>query len=404
MAARILKDWVESYLKFTENTEPARQFHLWTALSVIASALRKKVYLSLGRIKIHTNMYVVFVAAPGRARKTQAISFGLDIMSKVPDIQFSADATTREALIEQMVNCAVDEALETGEVFKHSSLSIISREFESFIGSKKDNQRMLVFLTDLFDASELPWKYKTKTQGSSEVSSPYINLLGATTPDSLASSLPSSAVGGGLTSRILFIWAEKRQKKVSRPFLTTEEIQLKEHLIKDLYSIARIVGEYKMSPTSEQKWDDWYDRYDEDDPLRLCKDPSFEGWYSRKPMYILKLSVIMTSARTNTRIVEWDDIRKSIDLIESVETDMGNAFKAIGKSTITAEVDLVAQTIASYGAISEKQLMSIVWRDMDADKFDNVIQTVVRSGKAIRKFNDPNGTKGVIWYHAIPEG
>ena len=64
---------------------------------------------------------------------------------------------------------------------------------------------MLVFLTDLFDCRELPWKYRTKGRGDNTIENLYLNLLAATTPDSLASSLPALAIGGGLTSRILFI-------------------------------------------------------------------------------------------------------------------------------------------------------------------------------------------------------
>jgi len=73
---------------------------------------------------------------------------------------------------------------------------------------------MLVLLTDLFDCEELPWKYRTKHSGSNVIPSVFLNLVAATTPDALASALPSTAIGGGLTSRIMFIWADKKYKKV----------------------------------------------------------------------------------------------------------------------------------------------------------------------------------------------
>ena len=66
--ARKTSDWISTYQNFMFNTEPAAVFDKWTSYYVIAAALRKKISLSLGRIKIYPNLYVVFVAEPGRAR------------------------------------------------------------------------------------------------------------------------------------------------------------------------------------------------------------------------------------------------------------------------------------------------------------------------------------------------
>jgi hypothetical protein len=77
---------------------------------------------------------------------------------------------------------------------------------------------------------------------------------------------------------------------------------------------------------------------------------------------------------------------------------MGNAFKSIGKSEITSEVDTVMQIIKDYKWISEKQLMTIIWRDIDSGKFDNVIETLIKTGKVKRDFKGPKGESG-IWYY-----
>ena len=395
---RHLKDWIESYLIYQENTEPARIFDKWAAYSVIASALRKKTFLSLGRIKIYPNIYIVFVAEPGIARKSQAISNAMSMLAQIPEIITSADASTKEALLQDLEVGATDELMPDGSTFKHSSLCIFSKEFESFLGQKKENTKMLVLLTDLFDCQELPWKYRTKTSGSNVVPSVFINLLAATTPDSLASSLPPTAVGGGLTSRMLFVWADKKKKKVPRPFETEEEKELKDKLIKDLFVISRISGQYTMTEDCIEKWDEWYNKYEEADPDRICKDPSFNGWYSRKPMYILKIAILVAASRSNSLLVDWEMIEKAISEIEEVEYQMGNAFKAIGKSVITSETDTVLQIIKARKCIDEKMLMSMVWRDIDSNKFDNVIDTAVRSGKVRRNFKGPKGEPGV-WYY-----
>lgn len=385
-------------MTYQENTEPAKIFDKWAAYSVLASALRKKTHLSLGRIKIYPNIYIVFVAEPGIARKSQAISYAMGMLAQIPEIITSADASTKEAMLQDLETGSTDELMPDGSTFKHSSLCIFSKEFESFLGQKKENTKMLVLLTDLFDCQELPWKYRTKNSGSNTVPSVFINLLAATTPDSLASSLPPTAVGGGLTSRMLFVWADRKKKKVPRPFETEEEKDLKDKLIKDLFVISRISGQYAMTGPCIKKWDEWYNAYEETDPDRVCKDPSFNGWYSRKPMYILKIAMLIAAARSNNLAVHWEMIEKSIEEIEEVEVQMGNAFKAIGKSVVTSETDMVLQIIRSRKSIDEKALMSLVWRDIDSNKFNNVIETAIRAGKVRRAFKGPRGEAG-IWYH-----
>ena len=390
-------NWLDSYLRLMENTEPARLFDKWVGYSVIASALRRKVSLQLGRLVYYPNIYVVLVAEPGVARKTQAIKYGVNFLNTIPDIRLSADSSTKEAMTDDVENSGMDELLVDGTTLRHSSLNIISKEFESFLGQKKENTRMLTALTDLFDCPD-DWSSRTKHSGSNKIINPWVNLLAATTPDSLANSLPASAVGGGLTSRIMFIWADKKKKSVAIPAMTEEELKIKEMLEKDLYRISRLSGNYTMTADCMKKWIAWYDRFDEDESGdRICPDKSFSGWYSRKPTYIIKISILRAAAESSKLVIEWRHIEEAISAIREVEYSMGNAFKAIGKSEISGEVDTVLQIIRNAGKISEKELMTKIWRDIDATKFTNVSDTLIKTGKVVRTYKGPDESTGV-WY------
>lgn len=257
---------------------------------------------------------------------------------------------------------------------------------------------MLVALTDLFDCPE-DWSSRTRHGVSNKIVRPWVNLLAATTPESLANSLPASAVGGGLTSRILFIWADKKKRPVAIPSLTEEEIKLAEKLNHDLYQISRMSGQYALTNDCVKRWTDWYNLYDEDESGdRICTDKSFGGWYSRKPTYILKIAMIRAASESNKLVLEWKHIVGAMEEIQMVERVMGNAFKAIGRSEISADVDSVWQIIKGRGWITEKELMNSVWRDIDNTKFQNVIETLIKTGKVKREFKGPKGESGNIWY------
>jgi len=394
MSRRNLENWLDGYAEYTALTESPRNFNRWSGISAIAAALRKKVKFQLGRLSTYPNLYLVLVAEPGVARKTQALSYATDLTYKIDSIIHSADSTTRESLIEDLEIAKQDHVMTDGTMLQHNSLSIISREFESFLGQKKENARMLVLLTDLFDCGDRPWEYKTKNRGKNILNAVYLNLLAATTPESLASSLPSSAIGGGLTSRILFVWATEKTQKFAIPPRPSEV--LVKALIQDLEIISRITGVYEFSPNCEEKWINWYETYDNESIYRICKDRAFSGWYSRKSVFVLKLAQILTAARTNSMIIEWSIVEEALALLEEIEQDMDKAFTAVGRSDITVDVTAVCAIIEKYGKIHEKQLLHLVYRDMDAAKFDNVMATAIRCGSVVKEIVD-----GRVIYHTV---
>lgn len=385
---RLCENWLDSYVELQARTEPAKMFDIWTGLSVIASALRRKVTLQLGRLVYHTNIYVVLVAEPGVARKTQAIKYGVKFIDTIPDIKVGVDSTSKEAMTDDIESSTFPDVLPTGEQFLHSSLSIISKEFESFLGAKKENNRMLTALTDLFDCPD-KWTSRTRNSKSNDIIKPWLNLLAATTPDSLANSLPTSAVGGGLTSRIMFIWADKKKCSVAVPDMNEKEMQLKASLEKDFYQISRICGEYSMTKECLNNWIDWYNAFDEDESgERICQDRSFSGWYSRKPTYIMKIAMLCAACESNDLILQWKHVERAVVLIRDVELTMGNAFRSMGKSELSADVGIVFQLVKSYGSITEKALMNLVWKDLDSSKFEVVMDTLIKSGRVKREYKD----------------
>lgn len=392
---RELDNWLDTYIEYVENTESAKVFHKWVGISLLAAVLRKKYWFKFGRFKIYSNLYIVLIAEPGIARKTQAISYGTNLLNEIPGINISADTITREALLLDLEE-SIDEAeLPDGTMFKHASMTVRSREFESFLGQKKENTKMLVMLTDLFDCEEIPFRYRTKHEGYNVIPSVFFNLIGATTPESLASSLPVVAIGGGLTSRIIFIWADDKEKKVAIP----EDLKpyLTEPLIRDLSIISRLVGEVTFDAKARKEWLRWYNIYEERDPQRICKDPAFNSWYTRKPLFAIKLAMILSAAESNTTELKWESFEKALALLVSTEEDMQKTFSAIGRSEITADVDLVKNIIRKYSKISERNLLQLVWRDIDAKKFDNVISTILRSGSARGEYLQKGGNPQ-MWY------
>ena len=391
---RKCNDWIESFCEYVSDTETPRIFAKWAAISTIAGALRKKCWFNFGRLKTYPNLYIIFVAPPG-GRKA-SLKYAKELLIKgLPSIVLSSESNTRESLLQDLENSAADAILPDTTVFHYSALTVMSLEFEVFLGQKKENSKMITTLTDLFDCTDAVWRHRTKHSGNSTIPNVYLNLAGCTTPSSLASSFPNEAIGGGLVSRMLFIYNDKREKLIPIPEWTEKESEYEKILLNDISIIGGLTGIYNFSENSKKKYSDWYlNLYN---VPRICKDEAFAGWYERKPIFVQKLAMIYQASKNDSLIIEWNTFEKAILLIEEVEEKMALALRGVGRSDITADMDMIYTIISSRAYISDRELLSLTWRDVDAKKMDQIIPTLNRSGFIRILTQSPTGENEICY-------
>lgn len=295
--SRKLPNWIDSYMEYTKESEPPELFRKWCAVSVVAAALQRKCRLKWGTINFYPNMYIVLVAPAGKARKGTAMAPARKLLESI-EIPRVAEAVTREALIRTIKNS------ETTTLSKdpskppkiHSSVTVFSPELTVFLGY--NNLQLMSDLTDWFDCAER-WAYHTKTQGTDDIRGIYVNLIGATTPDLLRSTLSLDAIGGGLTSRIIFVYEEKKGKTVPFPMMSEEEKALEDLLRYDLERILQMQGDFKVTKKFLDLWGDWYTAQDGVSPFKGFSPHALDGYIERRPTQVLKLSMIMSAAKSS---------------------------------------------------------------------------------------------------------
>lgn len=396
---RNCNDWIDTFCEYVSNTETPKIYAKWSAISAIAAVLRKKCCFKLGRLTIYPNLYILLVGLPGH-RKSISLNYAKElIMEAVPGLPFSAESNTRERLLMDLEASAMDFILPSGETFRSSALTVLSKEFESFIGNKKENIKMIVTLTDLFDHSDAEWKHLTKHSGSTSIPNVYLNIAGCTTPKSLASSLTLDAIGGGLTSRIIFVYCGQKEKLVPIPEIGEKEEKLRKILIEDLNIISNLSGVYNFTENSRKQYVNWYlTQYQSKN--KICKDDAFAGWYERKPLFLQKLAIICQSAINDSLNIEWDIFQRALAFIEDVEQYMALSFRGVGRSDLTEDVDMVYSIISSRDYISDSELQGLIWRDVDSHKMDAIMATLHRSRSISVLSRSPSGEAG-LFYKAI---
>src|SRR5574340_536001 len=134
MSSRKFSDFLTAYLEYTQHTEPPTNYHIWTALSTIAGALQRRVYLKWGFKYLYGNMYVVLIG-PSGARKGTAMGIGKDLLQELSGVSITSESVTREALIRDMRECVATFMDPTTQTPKyHCSITVLSEELSVFLG------------------------------------------------------------------------------------------------------------------------------------------------------------------------------------------------------------------------------------------------------------------------------
>lgn len=376
--ARVLDDWIDAHLRVTEDTEPPTTFRLWCAISTVAAALQRKVWLEWGTT-LYPNMYVVLVAPAGRARKGTAIKPITSYLNNL-GIPMSASSTTREALIRGLAESDDLITMPDGKAYGHSSLSILAPELTVFLGY--NNLQLVADLTDWFDCADR-WVYRTKTQGVDDIRGVFVNLLGATTPDLVRTALPPDAIGGGLTSRMIFVYEQNKGKIVPFPFLTEEDKHLRKKLYDDLHRIALLKGEYKYSKDFLSAYGDWYVAAENNPPF---SDKAFQGYIERRPTHLLKLSMICCASRTDELVLSKEDFRRAHEILTITEKKMPYTFSGIGAQKHSAVMQQIMGDIATAGSIEVSKLLHDYWQEVNSAELETILSTLMAMKFAKREY------------------
>ena len=376
VSSRHLPDWIEAWMEFTENTETHDIFRLWTAISVVASAMQRKCYVDWGTSLIfYPNMYIILVG-PSGCHKGTAMNPGLDILEDLGKVKIAAQATSLQALIRRLKDTNYqDQDSVTGKMQFHSSMTIYSKEFTVFLGYH--NRELMSALCDWYDCDK-KWKYETIARKVEEVIGVWVNLFGATTPALIQSSLPLDAIGGGLTSRIIYVSEGQTNKMVIMPMQTEKEKKLREYLLHDLDKMSCLSGRFRYTDNFVEKWTD-FRIHDRANPPFV--DYRFGGYMSRRPTHIMKLSMIMSAARGDRDmdlVLTGSDLDRAVAILTETEKKMQSVFSGVGRSDISDLIEKMMSFLlmSKTSEVPVFQIASHFRSDMDKLTMDRVFATL----------------------------
>lgn len=384
-------------MDYTSDSESPNDFHFWTGVSTIAGALGRKVWIDMRKFQWTANFYIVLVGPPGIATKSTSMRSGMRLLERAECANFGPPSMTWQALTDSLSEAIehVQISSSPDEFMPMSCLTIPVSELGTLL--KLDDAVLIDVLVDLWDGQLTRWGHKTKTQGETTIENPWLNILGCTTPAWLKAHFPDELIGGGLTSRIVFIFGDTKRSLIAYPDehikgSTYKKLEIK--LIDDLKEIGKLIGEMAISPAARTWGRAWYeDHWTKEKPLHMASD-RYSGYLARKQTHIHKLAIVLSVARSGALIVEKEHLIEANDLLTSIEPHMLQVFESIG---IVDEAKHVAEIVAFVRAhefLTADEAWRLVQNLMNQKEFEEALKAAVRGDLLKTMFKD--GKKGVV--------
>lgn len=400
MPKRLFKNWLRQYLDYTCHSEAPDAFHFWTGVSVISGALRRRVWIDQRYFQWTPNFYIFFVAPPGVVSKSTTVNVGMALLREVDGIHFGPDAVTWQALTQTLAEAQELVTMDDGMMYPMACLTVVASELGTFFNPQ--DREMVDVLVSLWDGQRGVWVKSTKTQGVDTIENPWLNIIGCTTPAWIAGNFPEYMIGGGFTSRSVFVYAEKKRQFIAYPALQIPEEEhriMGDKLVADLRLIAQIKGEYQIEKEALEWGAVWYKDHWTKRPVDMSDD-RYGGYIARKQTHIHKLAMVLAAAQRDRLLILKDDLVQANIQITSLEKDMIKVFKSVGAKEEEGHRRSLLHLIRGMkGGIERDRLWRItmsVFRNND--EFEACIMALI-SANLIRQFT----VKGTIYLGAKNE-
>ena len=389
------QDWLQAYLQYTQYSEAPKYMHFWTGVSVIAACLRRKVWIDETFFRWYPSFYIIFVAEPGIVGKSTTTNIGYNLLKDIEGIHLGPNIITWQSLVQTFASSTETFYCE-GQQELMSALSFNASELGNLLDPR--DKKLVDLLIKLYDGEDI--KKETKHVGTDTAENPWINIIACTTPSWITANFSQNMIGGGLFSRILFVYADKKRQNVAYPSRQVKDNLeiLKNGLIADLTEISGLAGKFVLTEEAYEWGTQWYDAHCSKQ-TEITTD-RYGGYFSRKQSHIHKLAMILSIAQSSKLIIEAEHLQIADTMVTDLEHDMMKVFGGIGKKHDTKYAEKLLGYLAARGAVQYSDAYKYVHAYFPTlSNYENILAGLVTAG--FIKLERRNGIDYLIFIHKV---
>lgn len=376
---RECRDWLTDFVGAAEWGEAPQFMYFWTGVATIAAALRRKVWIDMGEFVWYPNLYTLIVAPPGIVQKSTTADIGMRLLAEVPGIHFGPATLTWQALYDAFAEVGEEFQIGPQEMAIQFPLVINSSEFGITLNPK--DTEMIDQLVHIWDGR--PMSKRTRKDGELKISSPCLNMIACTTPSWIAENVPAYLIGGGLTSRMLFVYADEKARYNAYPkeHMPPDHKARKARLQRDLERISQLVGEFQLTPEAIQWGTEWYEHFHKVEAKQIDKT-LLGGYIARKQTLTHKVAMCLAVSQGDALIITRPILERAVALITELEKQMPQVYSKIGMS---AGANAGDQVLAFLDRYDGKAPFSLLYRYMhkhypNVEEFETILMGMIEAG------------------------
>lgn len=376
--ARNFTHWLKAYCDFTSDSEAPLDFHFWTGVSTIAGALRRRVWKDENVFTWTPNFYIIFVGPAGVVKKSTTLNIGYQMLRQVPNIRFGPDSMTWHGLAKKFEEAfeyhSWTDAAGKDHKLPMSPLTCSVSELGTFL--RPDDSGLVSFLTDVWDGKDRPFEHSTGYSGQIKIENPWLNLIGATTPEWIQDNFPASMLQQGIGSRVIFVYGDQVRHLTAYPSRVKSMRDYHAEaarLTEDLITISKLIGPYDLTDDAYAWGTAWYARHNSGRPSHLASG-RYSGYLARKQTHLHKLAMVLAAAQRDTLVIEREDLETAEKALVSSERSMMRVFENVGAIDMTKHIAEVTAFVRAYGWITAGNLYKLCFNIMSERDFKAAIR------------------------------
>lgn len=374
-------NFIHDFCKLCEPTEIPKIFALWSAVSAISAAMGRQSFFRFGEDVFYPNFYIILIGRSAIDRKSTSMKVGLKMVQELqPPPRILTGSVTPQKIVSDL---SKPEMNDLTKLCKQDGTGYICiSEFSTFLNRKSYELGLGALLIDLYDClGEV--RHGTIVRGDEIVKDACITLIGCTTADWLRDGIPTETIGGGLTSRMLFIQNDADPKLIPLPTYNIQSQELRQKLLAYLQTVAQLKGEFILTPEASDFYVNEYVNFLRGRGQILAADPSIGGYVGRRHMHQLKLAMICSAASNLSMKITLSHILMATQALESIEDSLPKIMAKITTTQVGSNIDIVLSMIKRHGRdgiITRTDLQRKVAHRFAMREMDEILGTLLLAG------------------------
>lgn len=428
---RRFPDFLKAYSAYAEHGSIPAQYNVWAGLTCISAALERKVWLPWSHTYSYfPNIYVLLVGRP-HAGKSAALNTAVGLLNDL-----NRKSNILNIMPSQVTEAKFIELMGQGRSFTHrwteekvnedGTKQLLPREMtvlqnsafyfasEASASLRNIYGEFIACLTDFYDCPP-SWKRATKKDGRPiTLTNVCLNLIAGSTFDYLGRLVTDENIEGGFASRVLYVVYDSREVRdleFQQGLADKEQLALRDEyrtaLVEDLVSISKITGPFVTEPAYGDAWKTWYPKFE---AYRLSlENEKLQSLLARTQMNIFKVSMLLSAAESDARILTAAHFERARELVEGVNAQIPSIFQeakakqgpkgspgaltafilaAVNRGNATRESIVSAAVTSGYGVRTVEDTFNALMRD-DALSISAVMaggRTYLKAGSNAHKY------------------